>query len=284
MRKIVIPTDFSANAYNALKYAVELFKYETSEFYILHAFADEVFSNEEIVTREQMEESRRDLQERYDKKLWNILKLIKEYSPNPRHSFNTLASFGNLIDEINDVVNTENADIVVMGTRGLSKERKLTFGTNTLQVIKYIQCPVLSIPDNFEFKDPENLLFPTDFMIPYQRRELKLVAYLARSFNARVHMMYISKFKLDSLRQQENEQFLKQQFYDTRYNLHIVEAQDKITGIMDQIDKLQIDMLVMVNSRYTYLENILYQSTIDKLGLYPRIPFLVLQNYHREII
>ncbi len=42
-----------------------------------------------------------------------------------------------------------------------------------------------------------------------------------------------------------------------------------------------IDMLVMVNTRHSYLENILYQSTIEKIGLHIDIPFLVLQNLPR---
>ena len=40
-------------------------------------------------------------------------------------------------------------------------------------------------------------------------------------------------------------------------------------------------MLVMVNTRHSYLENILYQSTIEKIGLKIDIPFLVLQNLPR---
>lgn len=33
MQKTGIPTDFSANAFNALRYAAELFKYEQCEFF-----------------------------------------------------------------------------------------------------------------------------------------------------------------------------------------------------------------------------------------------------------
>ncbi|HSM62908.1 MAG TPA: universal stress protein, partial [Gillisia sp.] len=51
MHKILIPTDFSRNAMNAIRYALELFKYEKSEFYIIHAFADEVYDNKTILTR-----------------------------------------------------------------------------------------------------------------------------------------------------------------------------------------------------------------------------------------
>ncbi len=51
MRKVVVPTDFSENAFNALKYACQLFKYTRSDFYILHAYADEDYQQERILKR-----------------------------------------------------------------------------------------------------------------------------------------------------------------------------------------------------------------------------------------
>jgi len=37
-RKILLPTDFSKNAWNAMTYAIELYKDEVCEFYILNTF------------------------------------------------------------------------------------------------------------------------------------------------------------------------------------------------------------------------------------------------------
>lgn len=282
MRKIVLPTDFSPSAYNALKYAVALFKYERCEIYLLHAFADEVYNNVDVLTSSQLEEAKNNLRKKHEKSLQDLLAEIKEFSPNPKHNFHTIAAFGALIDEINELVNRENADLVVMGTRGKTNDYQLTFGSNTLQVIKYVQSPVLSIPVNYKFQDVSNILFPSNFMIPYQRRELKLLAEIGRSFNAELFMLYISNFPLDSLRQKENKEFLREQMQEVKVHFQRVEEQERITAIIDQIEKLKIDMLVMVNSRQTYLENIIYESTVDKISLHPKIPFLVLQNFYRE--
>ena len=41
-------------------------------------------------------------------------------------------------------------------------------------------------------------------------------------------------------------------------------------------------MLVMVNNKHTVLEDLIVQSTIDKMSLFLNIPFLVLQNVNRE--
>jgi nucleotide-binding universal stress UspA family protein len=282
MRKIIIPVDFSENSFNAIKYAVELFKYEQCEIFLLHTYAEEIYSMEEDKQSDDLEKLKQDTHAQVVEKLETLEEKIKDISPNPRHRLKSIASFGLLIDDVNDLVNQENADLVIMGTRGRSNDRSHIFGSNTLQVIKYIQCPVLGIPENFSFKGLSNLLFPTDFMIPYKRRELKLVAETAKSHCASIHMLYISKFPLESMRQKDNQSFFKEQLKEAQTLYHRVDEQDRITAIVNEIDKLKIDMLVMVNSRYTYLESILYESTINKISLDPKIPFLVLQNYNRE--
>ncbi|MFO8146841.1 MAG: universal stress protein [Bacteroidota bacterium] len=283
MRKIVVPTDFSENAFNALKYAVELFKYEKCEFFLLHAFADEVYNDMAIINKAVLDDLKDSVQVNSEKEIAQIILDIKEYSPNPHHHFNPISEFGSLVDEINEVVNKENADIVIMGTRGKTNYQHITFGSNTLQVIKYVHCPVLSIPENYEFKTPKNFLFPTNYMIPYQKRELKLVAELSRSYRAIIHLLYISEFPVESFRQKDNQLFLKEQFYETGFKFHREEEPDKIKAINKNIGSMNIDLLIMVNSRYTYLETILSGSTIDILGLQPKIPFLILQNFYREI-
>lgn len=282
MRKIVIPSDFSENAFNALIFAAELFKYERSDFFILHAYADEVYNTEGLLTDELREEFKETTRNNSDLELEKILNRIQDLFPNPRHRFQSISAFGLLVDEVNDLVDRENADIIITSTRGKTNDRKMTFGSNTLQIIKYVQCPVLSIPENYSYSDPKRILFPTNYMLPYQKRELKLVGDLARSFCTQIHMLYISRFPLDSFRQKDNQLAIKEQFYDVDLEFHQIDEQEKTKAILKSIEDLKIDMLILVNSRHSYLENVLYKSTLDRIGLHPRIPFLVLQNFHRN--
>ncbi|WP_189604511.1 universal stress protein [Salinimicrobium marinum] len=281
MRKIVVPTDFSENAFNALRYASELFKYEQSEFLLLHAYAEEIYKDEKDLTEDAFKSIKKDIMEASNLQLEKIRKKITALSPNPKHTYKLVSSFGLLVDEVNDLINKENADVAVMGTRGKTNDRKITFGSNTLQVIKYVQSPVLCIPENYEFKTPENILFPTNFLLPYQRRELKLVGEIARKFCAKIHLLHISKFPISSLRQRDNKLFMEDAFHEIRLESHGRDAFSKEDAINKFIDQYQIDLLVMVNSRQTYLETILAPSTIDKISLNPKVPFMVLQNFSR---
>jgi nucleotide-binding universal stress UspA family protein len=257
MRKVVVPTDFSKNAFNALKYACQLFKYTRCDFFILHAYADEVYQQDRVIERSKLDELKELTYKNSEKQLKKIIKDIFEYSPNPRHKFKSISAFGTLTDEINDLINMENADIVLMGTRGETNDRTITFGSKTIQVLKYVQCPVLAIPENYKYHPPKELLFPSDYLVPHKRRELKLLCELTGSFRSSIHMLYIDSNKKLSLRQEDTIAI-------TKYIVH-----------------KEIDLLIMVNSRHSHLEQMLNQSTIEKIGLHIKIPFLVLQNLSR---
>ncbi len=282
MRKVLVPTDFSDGALNALKYACQIFKYEIGEIYIIHAYADEIYEQEALMESSLFEKLKETTLQKSNQQLQKVLEDIKKYAPNPKHTYKTIAAFGSLIDEVNEVVNRENMDIVVMGTKGKTNNRTVTFGSNTLQVIKYVNCPVLAIPEGYGYQIPKNILFPTNYMVPYKRRELKLLCDLTGSFRSTIFLLYIDPLKSLPNRQLDNQIFLKNSLQKAQLVFETTPEKDKTEAISEFISNHAIDMLVMVNSRHSHLEHMLYQSTIDTLGLHVKIPFLVLQNLARS--
>ncbi|WP_062061493.1 universal stress protein [Aquimarina longa] len=282
MRKIVIPTDFSENAMNALRYAAELFKYEHSCFFIIHVYADEVYNTSTLASQDVFEKLKEMMHKTSDIALEKVCSTIQQVSPNPRHNYTILSKFGNLTNELNDLVNQENIDIIVMGTKGKTNDRKLTFGSNTLQVLKHVNCPLLAIPDNCSYHRPKNILFPTNYLLPFKRRELKLLNTLTKSFRSIIHFLHVSNYNKLSIRQKDNKKFLKTSLPDIELVFHNEDAEDLTAAINVFIRKNTIDFLVMINSRHSYLESILYQSAIDKIGLHIKIPFLAMQNLERS--
>src|SRR5690554_3613200 len=212
MRKILIPTDFSENSINAIKYATELFKHGPTEIYILHAFADEVYDDKARLVDAVFEELKESSVEKSRIALEKLKQQVLGFSPNPKHNIHLVSEFGLLVDSVNDWVEKENMDVVVMGTKGKTADKNITFGSNTLQVIKYVKCPVLAIPSVYGDVHPKNILFSTDFLLPYKRRELKFLSTLAKSFVSKIDLFYVSKFPTLSLRQQDNKAFLEASF------------------------------------------------------------------------
>ncbi|MBT8255670.1 MAG: universal stress protein [Bacteroidia bacterium] len=281
MRKILIPTDFSENAMNAIRFAMELFKFDRSDFIVMHAFADEVYENTLEMERSFFEEYRDKMQNATERQLQKVVSEMLEISPNPNHKYNYLATFDTMVDACNDIANKENIDVIVMGTRGKTDDREITFGSQTLQVIKYVKCPVLAVPKGFEMDVMKNILFPTDYLIPYKGREVKLVNVLAKNFGAMIHVLHITGKKILAHRQEDNKTFLECSLDEDLCQFHTREGKDIATTINSMVSEESIDLLVMVNSRHSYMESLLVDSTIDTIGLHIKIPFLVLQNLPR---
>jgi len=282
MRKILVPTDFSENAFNALKYACQVFKYEISDLFIVHAYTIEAYGKD-VLERDTFEKLKETSLRDSERQLNDVLDRIKAYFPNPQHSYHRVSGIGTLADVTNDCVNRENIDIVVMGTRGETNDRSLTFGSNALEIMKHEHCPVLSIPESYEYRAPRKVLFPTDFGVPYKRRELKLLSNMMASFRSTITFLHIDPTGEMTHAQEDNKIFLEGCLQKPKLLFETVTEKDKTLAITKQIIRKDFEMLVMVNTRPSYLNEVLPQpqSTLRKIGLQVKIPFLVLQNIAR---
>ncbi|SFR77724.1 universal stress protein [Maribacter stanieri] len=281
MKNILIPTDFSSNADHAIAYAINIFKCERANFYFLHAYADEVYGPFHNLDKEPFEKQRQIHSKSSENKLTKLVNDTKTKTHNPMHKYEMISSFESLVDALNNVADSKNIDLIIMGTRGATANSKITFGSNTVQVFKYVKCPVLAVPDHYDYSQPKKILFPSNYMLPYKRRELKLLDILAGEFKAEVHSLYISDFEDLSIRQLDNKKFLEESLPHARLSFVRTTVDNRAKAILAYINENKMDLLVMVNSRHSFLEDMLYQSTIDEIGLSPTIPFLVMQNLSR---
>jgi nucleotide-binding universal stress UspA family protein len=281
MKNILIPTDFSSNADHAIAYAINIFKCERANFYFLHAYADEVYGPFHNLDKETFEKQRQIHSKSSENKLTKLVNDTKTKTHNPMHKYEMISSFESLVDALNNVADSKNIDLIIMGTRGATANSKITFGSNTVQVFKYVKCPVLAVPDHYDYSQPKKILFPSNYMLPYKRRELKLLDILAGEFKAEVHSLYISDFEDLSIRQLDNKKFLEESLPHARLSFVRTTVDNRAKAILAYINENNMDLLVMVNSRHSLLEDMLYQSTIDEIGLSPTIPFLVMQNLSR---
>lgn len=282
MISILLPTDFSENSMNAIKYALEFFKYQKTEFYFMHAYQND-FYNHELLSRAVFDDILDNVRSNSQHQLETLLAKVKEMAPNPRFRYHTISSYNTLVDEANLIADAKNIDLIVMGTKGKSDERHIIFGSQTFQVLKYVKCPVLAIPANYTNTQPKRILFPTNYLIPYKRRELKLLCDLAASYRSVIDVLYVSKNDKLSMRQEDNQTFIKETVCKSEVSFHIEHSKNISRSIQKYIKKHDVDMLVMVNTHHSFLEDMLFPSNIDKVSINLKIPLLAMQNASRPM-
>jgi len=281
MKTILIPTDFSANALHALKYAQAVYKCDRVCFFILHAYGDEVYAAHNADLDSDLGLIKREIRQRAEQELDQLLDSVIGLPPNPLHNFELIATMDSLVDGVNGLVEEMNMDLVIMGTQGETSDYKSSFGSKTVEVFKYVKCPVLAVPMNYEPSRPKNILFPTDYMVPYKRRELKLLDDLGGEFKSKIHCLYITDFDELAPRQLDNRKFLELSLSRSYLSFGTAPVKNRAEVILEQIESNQADLLVMVNSRHSFIEDMLYRSTVDLMALKLNIPLLVMQNLFR---
>ncbi len=276
MKKVLLPTDFSENAYNAIRYAQQLFKDEPCKFYLLHTYSPPIyyveyasFSSEQI-----------DLDDFYHTnamdQLDELKKKLKKSFNNPLHKFEAKAVFNTLVDQVLEMVENEGMNIIVMGTKGATGAKELLFGSNTVHLIKKTKCPVIAIPDGFTYETPKEILFPTDYEISYREKALKELLHLAEEHISRINVLHVATGHGMTNSQKANKERLEDLLKPIAHTFHEMPNNEVITGINKFQLKNRVNLLVMVMNKHTFLERLFLKPIIKKIGLRLHIPFMVI--------
>ena len=270
--KILIPVDFSENSWNGIKYASQLFKNHECDFYLLNVYTPTIYNMDYAMPDTNVynlgEVSINRLRETKDRIISELI--------NQKHHIKTISSFNSLIPEIEDIVNEKKIDLIIMGTKGATGANQILFGSNTVHAIKRAICPLLAIPDNYEFNSLNNILFPSDYGIHFTLNQINPIVEIAKSHKAKLHVLNVSYgYELSEI-QFNNKSMLELYLTKVDHLFHSVPDKD----LQEVINNFQInnetDMLVMINNKHSFFENIFFKSVINQIGFHLNMPFLVI--------
>lgn len=276
MKKILLPTDFSDNSWNAIKYALQYFKEDECHFYLINTYTPIIYQVEYMEVGSAQFGLIDAMKETSTEGLAIIKKKINKEFKNSKHRFTEVSSFNTLTAEINEQVTNNAINYIVMGTQGATGAVQILFGSNTMHVIKNAKCPVLAIPNDFSFEKPLEVLFPSDYQIEYQKEHIKPLLDVAKSFSSRINIMNASFGYELSEYQESNKKLLAGFFKKTAHIFHSVSNQTVEDAITKFQLKHRINLLVMINNKHSFFENLFFRSTINHIGFHLNIPFLVI--------
>lgn len=186
MKRILVPTDYSSCAANAVRYAIEMAK---------RSGLSPVFCHIVPTVRNMAEVIRRDVPEYEDM-------LLDETERLRRHILQQYGRLGLKAGRLHLVVKFSASfttafmkilvetkpHLVVMGTHGITNLRTRIFGTNTEHVVARSPVAVLSVPCSAKFEHFKSLAYFSD--LSKFKDELKTVSKYARLFKSRVSIVH----------------------------------------------------------------------------------------------
>jgi nucleotide-binding universal stress UspA family protein len=274
MENILVPTDFSNNAYSALFYAVKLLKGKAGTFHLLNAYDEYTPLRGALVEKNRVDQLK---VESLDG-LQHFVHRIKLDFPKTKHAFTTISHHGALIPILIKEVEARHIDLVVMGNSGISEVEAIFLGSNALDTISSIQlCPVLTIPKEHDFKPPKEIAFVTDYHHSYDAELLQPLLFIAKQYRSKISLMHIHEEEVLDETQEKNKSILLKYLLPFEYKIYWMPLfKTKANSIHTFLDELEIDMLTMVNYEHSFLKKVSREPVVKRMAFDLDIPFLII--------
>jgi nucleotide-binding universal stress UspA family protein len=270
---ILVPSDFSPVANNALDFALKLAAKMNAKVHVLHvnyipvidaSFPADVYQTFMLEAENAANE--------------NIESLKKNFLDRSGVKYETHVAMGFITDEVQDFVEKNKVDLVVMGTTGASGITEILLGSNAASVVSKSQVPVLVIPPSSTYHDLKHIVYSSDFNEP-EFPSISRLIYFAELFDAKVSVLHV-KTDYDRFFDSANNFFTKNKDHISYEKWTVVQLPegDVIEEINEYTDKQHADMLVMAKHNRSFFDRIFHRSLSKQMAYHTKLPLLVLNK------
>lgn len=273
MKSILVPTDFSKCAANAMTIALKLSRETEAEVTVIHV----VYPNEGVDNNMyNVFWSDQYMSER-EKGLNTWIHKFRRDKENKKIKINTECRVGFPVPTICDVAAEIHADIIVMGTTGATGLRGTLLGSVAAGVMARTRHPLLSIPKKATFTNTENAVFATDFKLKLDTPSLDLLIELLRLKKSTLHFVHILDkpgMELDKAR----EKSISQKFGTIPHDFHYLHDRDITQAISNFLEASNAGLLVAVAHEHSLFHRLFYESITRRLAHRIGLPMLTLHD------
>lgn len=278
-KKILIPTDFSKNAWNAITYVADLFKDQECTFYLLNAHGSTAYSTSEIMVSEPGTLSYDSAKAKSEEGLSKVMGMLDFREKNHKHSYTTVSQFNDPLSAIRSLVEKRDIELVVMGTKGASDYENRLFGSNTVMVMEELRiCPILGIPLDARVVHLKEIVFPTGFKTHYKRRELIHLVKLAQIQAATICILHVSEQQELDKEQKENKKLLEECLEGASFTYHQLGGTNVANSVQRFVESRNSDMVAFINRKHSFFNNIFSKPMLKQLGMFSKVPLFVMHD------
>lgn len=274
MQRILVPTDFSKAADNALNVAKFIAKKTNAIIHLANFYSIPVadYSYPEINMPDEILSQVRVAAESEIDALITLLK-------SENIAVESTIRMGFATDEIVALANEIQPDLLVVGTTGATGIVNKVIGSNAAHVMRNTIYPIMLVPQDCNCNGISNVVYLDELKeddTPVLDKLFKL------SDELDIENIKLLNVNTGFFFQAVDEKLmtkLDDAFGLNKIQLETVTAADVKSGIDQYLEKHLVDLVVMSTHKKTLLERIFTKSNTEKMALYSKIPVLI---YHKD--
>lgn len=280
MKNILVPTDFSINAYEALFFATRLFRNKECNFFILHTFEVNTpyFTSRVNTEKGKLEYQRK--QAEVNSKLDEVLHCIIRDSDDLHHSFETISVSKPFKETVHKTINKKEIDLVVMGTKGAGGIKEFFLGSNTVKISESLHdTPLLMVPSGIANISINKIGFASSFEKKISERATLGLHKFCRLNESELKVIHVSKSENLSENQEANKSTFETAIEGLKYsNIYEPKTDSIEKHLIKILTEFELDILIMVKFMHDDYYKLTHQPIIKKLGYHISTPFLIIPN------
>lgn len=274
MKTILVPTDFSDSANNAMEYALELASLSGAQIVMLNVYHMPLPAGEMPLALVSPQEILGHSTERI-KELESAIRITAQ----GKFQVQSLVRQGFAAEEIVIAAEEIKADLIVMGIKGSTSSAAVLMGSVATAVIHKGKTPVLTIPVQVRFSTVRNIAFAFDCNNePGDRPIAQLKAY-AKLFNAGIQVVNIVEpEEVPDMKSAIAGVKLEDQLAATRHNLYFPAGTDVVQELKKFVRANHSDWLVMIPHTYNFLDGLFHKSVTKQAAFRMEVPVLTIHD------
>jgi len=271
--KIIVPTDFSKFARNAVDYAADFAVKHNAELILLHTYLFRYSESSFFIDYDQSVKEVAKNQLTIEKN-----RIIEEFPGLKKSQITLRCEVGGLIENIDRF--NKDVSLVIMGTKGRSGWEEVLIGSQAASVIENCDIPVLVIPKKAKFEKQSKIAYAVDFSTDLSEKDLDLMQFfVSKKTDLNLFHNYTKAIDIDSDKESELTEKFKSSFPDANSVLLDLGFDDsKVANLEEYLHELKPSMVVAKSRHKNFFQKIFSVSVTKTLAYHMEVPLLVLKE------
>lgn len=271
---ILVPTDFSENAYVAAEYACALAHESKQKVQLLHVYIA-LYSGygEEGSSIQQIRWAETESAAAMKNLVENLSRQFSDVDIEGE------CVKGFMIEVVADKLKKGESSLVVMGTKGATNITESLLGSTTYEVIKKSPVPVLVVPLN----TPDFSFQRVGFFTSYDDKELDALLAFQQAVNLLPHLSMLHFYKNgEKAPEQELERWrrkVEEAYPDWGVSCKAIPVEKvDINAVTQAAESEGLDLLVFARPHKSFFQKIFSPSLTKAVANYPSVPSLFIKT------
>ncbi len=286
IEKILVPTDFSEEANNALEVAVGMARTSGASISLLHVLDVPVVGHYDSLDIMSPHDEG-DEASVYKHYMMQLMKVTKHKFDEIKEKYEGVSIqehvvFDSLAKHIDDFIAKNDTDLIVIGSKGASGLEEILVGSNTERVIRRVKAPVLTVKHHEEGYQPKDIVFASNFMNVSEKAVASLKSF-QNVFEAKLHFVKIitpNTFETTSDTHGSIKKFAEyfdfKNFTVNSYNYYSEEE-----GIRAFAESIDADLIALTTHGRTGIAHLLLGSIAEEVANHSVTPVLTFNEHFK---